>query len=205
VRGVILRRSLFTILGSLSLLLCLATCVLWVRSYCVLDRLEWGGWSVGESAGGSRDVVARERCHEILTARGKLLLSARLQESTMPLSAAEGLAQHHNVKWPRWEHCSLAIGNDYGTTVTNTLFHRLGFSWAVRLGRVASTRYFDGSLPLWAIALPLTFLPAGWITRTVCMQRRRRGHCRSCGYDLRATPDQCPECGMASKKRVRHR
>jgi hypothetical protein len=54
-------------------------------------------------------------------------------------------------------------------------------------------------LPHWFVALVfLSFgLPYLLLMRNQMRSRRRlrRGQCPRCGFDLRATPDRCPECG----------
>jgi len=54
-------------------------------------------------------------------------------------------------------------------------------------------------LPDWFLMLLFARLPAGW-ARVIWRRRRRRklGLCVACGYDLRATPARCPECGAES-------
>ena len=55
-------------------------------------------------------------------------------------------------------------------------------------------------IPLWMILAVSGGLPAFQLIGTIkkrMTQRRRTDLCRICGYDLRATPDRCPECGTA--------
>ena len=52
------------------------------------------------------------------------------------------------------------------------------------------------AVPYWALALPLAVFPA-WALWTTGRRERwgKSGRCLQCGYDLRASKDQCPECG----------
>jgi hypothetical protein len=65
-------------------------------------------------------------------------------------------------------------------------------------------RLSDSTTGFWLVGVPM-WLPAGvcavGLAASIVAGRRRRriaGACRNCGYDLRATPDRCPECGWAA-------
>jgi hypothetical protein len=56
-------------------------------------------------------------------------------------------------------------------------------------------------VPYWFVLLSLALVAAGFGLVSRGARRRYRagrGLCRQCGYDLRATPDRCPECGAAA-------
>jgi hypothetical protein len=81
-----------------------------------------------------------------------------------------------------------------------TAFQQLG------VGGVGLRRWeFPGGLalrqvivPHWLLCLAVGVLPAAWTYRHLRARPVPPGHCRRCGYDLRASPARCPECGEAA-------
>jgi hypothetical protein len=157
----------------LSLVLCMATVAAWVRSYQAHDVALWS--------------PASGRLLSISTFRGGLF--AGVMEpffiDNWPTHRAEA-ASSSPVDYAE-------LGGPQDSTL-----HRLGFSLLQKF-YPSEQRYF--ACPYWFIMLLTAILPAarfvGWRRRA----RRLRMHpglCRHCGYDCRATPDRCPECGRVA-------
>jgi hypothetical protein len=75
---------------------------------------------------------------------------------------------------------------------TDPLLQRLGFTCNIQIDEWMA--HHVASCPLWLIAVLTGILPIVGIKRRSGTQVSD-GVCTSCGYDLRATPDRCPECG----------
>jgi hypothetical protein len=71
-----------------------------------------------------------------------------------------------------------------------------GLLFAAGLGGIAG-RYVEEA----GILIVTAEAVIAWRVSIVINNRRLRdGLCSHCGYDLRATPDRCPECGKVAKK-----
>lgn len=62
---------------------------------------------------------------------------------------------------------------------------------------IAGAWFICIALPCWLV-VPLLWIPPALIVRRKWQRWRwrRTGRCLCCGYDLRASPGRCPECGM---------
>jgi hypothetical protein len=76
-----------------------------------------------------------------------------------------------------------------------------GFKWGEFSGGRAHG--WEVVIPYRVLVIVAALLPAAWLRRQHRLAvAARAGLCPACGYDLRATPDRCPECGREAARKA---
>lgn len=170
-----MRRKLFTAISVVSLLLCVAMVVLWVRGRFVSDFLWWNGQHLVVGAFNSRGQVQVTVRHFVSGAPNRPPMRWEWFAERPPRNL-EADADH----------------NGWNSSVGLTGIACWSNTDAVLISH-------DVLLPIWPVFLLAALIPSWWTVRRLSWRRRAHrlaaGRCPRCGYDLRASPDRCPECG----------
>jgi hypothetical protein len=185
-----------------SLLLCLVTGGLWIRSYFVSDQIARHSGSFNPNGW---------RLLRCVTLRG----AVQLEDFRI---ADPGPAYIRFADTTGWTYDQLEARSfpTWSTPIIPWVLNGGPGEWPefgpVSLWPPASAKLYrdqqvnDGVtnswrgavIPLWLLLVATSAFPAArcilW-RRTIRRTRGRLNVCFKCGYDLRATPDRCPECG----------
>jgi hypothetical protein len=180
-------RSLFMLASMMSLLLFLTVGALWVR------------------AAKSGDVFSKlgPRGIELTSYRGEIALwiYSGVPFST-PLRHQSGNSSMRHTDTGNYAY----VGESGGVRSYWLVSRGIGFT-NYQLAGVANAPVKQAFWSRWAtrhwfIALVTAPLPIALITQLARARAARRramaGLCRYCGYDLRASPGRCPECGVSA-------
>ncbi len=187
-------RRFINFLTVASLALFIAVAVLWVRSYFVRDSLVWT--RVDNSAIRGRALLSW-RCRIGIAGETTQFIG---NDNEPMRTMYDFFRSHAGFQWRRTP--------DMRTYwVFKTPIEKIGFVFdrgqytsppLAQLGNgKMATDSGVAALPDWLLLLLTGILPIRW-ARTALRQRNRRRLrlCLHCGYDLRATADHCPECGV---------
>jgi hypothetical protein len=186
-------RRLFTAFVSLSLLLCVALVVFWIRSY--------SGWDIVGRA--DERIPQKSSSYAVWSGKGSFWLfyegyDARQRQRQR--DSAPGLS------WYFSRDADAPSTMIFDPNPTDDGYH-FGHQW-IAWAHDGSwpNGFFILACPYW-IALVVTVLPVSILIVTSRIRRAsrlRKGQCISCGYDLAGNVSGvCPECGTAvARKRV---
>jgi hypothetical protein len=178
----------------ISLSLCIASMICWHRGYRIFDRFQFTGTAPG----------GKWRFYLIDSVRGEVHFA--IAGGQFPDDAAATYYETHlNNQLPGFYHGTRPLMSiDFAWRYNGTWWNRVGF--------VGSTMYLSTRwrttkqtyalwgrgllIPNWFVVPTTAIIPVA-ATYTLLRRRKqiRHGLCTNCGYDLRATPDRCPECG----------
>ena len=176
-----MRRRLPNFVTALSLLLCAATLVLWVRSRFVEDLLLW------RRVDGARWVVSSP---------GAVIFGIELANWSAWTTDSHGLHYERGPASPTAQHLARMLLLGVGPNDKFEYWTAAGFGWYRWRPASHASHFARLVVPLWAVTVVTAALPAFRVARA--LRGRRPGVCAACGYDLRATPGRCPECGTAA-------
>jgi hypothetical protein len=188
-------RRIQHLLVGVSLVVWLATAAIWLRGKVV----DWDGVGVGyRSERGELEEVNSHQQYRVKragpgghTTDGVYLASEQGSFGFLLLHQhLEAGAGMFTEEQPGWRSLSAM-----------PLTMRPSMTW-MGFGSEVDSEYKGWSyklvVPQWFFLLLATPLPVWWLWRHRQHRKRlREGHCLSCGYDCRATPEKCPECGAA--------
>jgi hypothetical protein len=191
------KRRLFNVLAGISLLLCVATTILWVRSYGYHhDQAGWNskignadhqtGFSIDSRPGHLAFWYAVTDGENLVTPPGSYWYFEPARGTQAYPVMREENDEKPGLLGVVWAHHA-------GTFPVTGGFDRLGSTASNYEERILSCSY-------WLLDF-LFLLPAmlATITHRRAIRDRHLRKCLICGYDLRATPDRCPECGTVPK------
>ena len=172
---------------------CVFALAAWVRSHHADDQLTWrrlrtdgellheAGGSVRSAAGGVR-LAVRWGTHLDYGAEAN---RRRFGEAGWSLRT-ERAAAYPAAEDPSAHRAAAGFGVESG---------EYPWRWPGEL----RVRWLALTVPYWFVALVLVPVPFVWLLRSRRSARDgRRGRCAACGYDLRASPERCPECGATA-------
>lgn len=165
---------------TVGVLVLLAMVTLWPLGYYRVDALLWrrdAGRSFALTNGGGRLYLS-------ITDRG---LAAGQRPAWMHLRMGPS-----EFRWMLWQ----LQGMQTSTSSGHLSFERILMSTGSP--NVGAVIY---AVPQWSTAGAATLLLLARVRHLVGrLYRRRKGLCVVCGYDLRESPERCPECGSLTRQ-----